>query len=341
MRRIALGVCLAIAAAGCGDDDANTGDRLSGLEQAAACRAAQQGLDQFAREHREVPIEELRRQTDENCRKGFPRAPVPTTIPVQSSPGCRARALEGGPLRRAGRVPSSGTLLVAGIRLPRGSRCPAHWASDAPVEKPYGIAARLAAAFPKTRLWPLLWIGGDDPDAYVVNTGDADKVARLDAREVLAQGWEKFAGNTTPFDEFPGLAPARRPSGANAPFGILEDNPIGNGAGREPMWLMLVPVNRPADALTVMGMFMTETLSDERISAVLRSWEERFGAVLAAIGPGEIAVSVPSPPGDVEQTLRIAAEHFALGQGNTTGTTLRQYTRELEGAPVWRLGWPD
>ena len=342
MRKIALGVCLAVAAAGCGNEAADDGDRLSGAEQLAACRAAQQGLDQFAREHPEVPIDELRRQADENCRKGFPRAPTPS-VPrqFQASPGCRARSLEGGPLRRVPGVPKSGTPRVGGIRLPRGSRCPAHWASDAPVESPYRLAARLAAAFPKTGLWPLLWIGTDDPDAYVVTTGDVGKVDRLDAEEVLQRAWEEFAGNTPPFDEFPGLAPARRPSAPAAPFGILEDDPIDNGAGVELMWLVLVPVDRPADAMTVMGTFPTETLSDERISAVLRSWEDRFGAVLTALGPGEIAVSVPSPPEGTEQTLRIAAEHFALGQGNTAPAALPEYARGLEGATVWRLGWPD
>jgi len=124
--------------------------------------------------------------------------------------------------------------------------------------------------------------------------------------------------------------------------------------GAEGWVLMLVPANRPADALSVIGAEMTEVMSDEEMTAVLRSWEERFGAVVTSLSAGALGLVVNDPPDEVGQSLQLAAEHaaFAPEDENLTGPTalsdLADRLREGEPGPgltrsrhFWNFGWPD
>jgi hypothetical protein len=86
---------------------------------------------------------------------------------------------------RAGRLPSSGAPKVAGIQLPKGSRCPHYWAADGPSPDALELARRLAAAFPQTGLWPVIWDWEDDPDSYAVTQGDPRAADHLDGADVL------------------------------------------------------------------------------------------------------------------------------------------------------------
>jgi len=71
---------------------------------------------------------------------------------------------------RPGTLPPSGRPSVAGIRLPTGHRAAGGlllWSTDQPVRDPLELAQRLAAAFPHTGLWPLLWPAWDKPAPYM------------------------------------------------------------------------------------------------------------------------------------------------------------------------------
>jgi len=48
------------------------------------------------------------------------------------------------------------------------------------------------------------------------------------------------------------------------------------------------------------------------ISAVIRSWKERFGAVLVAIEPRLATLAITAPPRALEQALTAAAEQLAF-----------------------------
>jgi hypothetical protein len=77
---------------------------------------------------------------------------------------------------------------------------------------------------------------------------------------------------------------------------------------------------------------------------VLRSWEERFGAVLVAMTFSTLVLAVAHPPRSQADAERVAAEHFAFcpdqhDPQNGTVYTPRTYGRTIRGASRWRFWW--
>jgi hypothetical protein len=116
--------------------------------------------------------------------------------------------------------------------------------------------------------------------------------------------------------------------------------------------LGLVRCHRPADAVALIGWTGAINRRDaDQVSAVLRSWEERFGAVLAGLGFATMTVLLPHPPSDEAEALPIAAELAALcpdvlsedgpidGFGYVAGGTIGGLARVLVGRCVWKLWW--
>jgi hypothetical protein len=52
---------------------------------------------------------------------------------------------------------------------------------------------------------------------------------------------------------------------------------------------------------------------------VLRSWEQRFAAIAIEVAPSAVTVAVLAPPTNLDQALRLAAEHRALSAGPDSG----------------------
>jgi hypothetical protein len=319
-------------------------------EDEGACQASRDGLAQFKREHPEVDTTELEAATERNCREGFPRAPVGTPAALPSSPGCGEQPDGGtrraGPARRsapparripffsarAGALPATGRPEVAGARLPEGVRCGFYWASGEPMRDPDALADRLADAFPRTGLWPLIWVD-DGPGGYLNGPGALARSRSLSASEVFRRVWrESRAG------EFPGLARGSRARGggevATAPFAArrrfskVRYGPQGT--------LLLVAVNRPSEAIVALGASNTEVLGDEDMSAVLRSWEERFGAIPTVLGPGYLELVVDRPPRLAADVRHLAVEHQAFAPDDEEiGETFTPEDR------VWPFAWVD
>jgi hypothetical protein len=109
--------------------------------------------------------------------------------------------------------------------------------------------------------------------------------------------------------------------------------------------LGLVAADRGADALTVLGWSgpFNHTEDTAEISAVVRTWEDRFGARMVGIGLETLYLSVAAPPADQEQALRVAAEHFAFCPGNVwqgpDPCTLADYAGRLIGRTDWSFWW--
>jgi hypothetical protein len=185
--------------------------------------------------------------------------------------------------------------------------------------------------------------------------GDVAAVAGLDAGEILAWRWENkttpdgdpeadawLAGLHQPFTQrFPGLAPPVRDRlTVSATNGALDTVP--------PEFVCLAAVSRPADFLTEVGWFTTDAWEPPlHLSAVLRSWEDRFGARLLQIGPGaKIRLLVSRPPRTRDAALAVAAELWAFGDTAwITHSSQEQVDSVAEIAsliidqPIWGFWW--
>jgi hypothetical protein len=258
---------------------------------------------------------------------------------------------------RSGAIPRARGAELAGLRLPPGRRFPrglpaAYWASDEPVPDVEVVASQLASAFSRTGIWPLLWRFDEEPVAYLGGHGDLDAVDGTDVEDVLRQRWSQTpwpSGSTDPFTDFPGLAPAaKHKSAALNPFAAAAEEPLGDAC------LLLVPCNRPADAITMLGGLAAE-VEAPIISAVLRSWEERFFATAYEVAPDLVKLAVEAPPTSEEHALLVAAEQMAFCPPDDGGVpgALRKVAKTLVTSETptlesyrssrerWYVGWYD
>jgi len=217
--------------------------------------------------------------------------------------------------KRSGSVPNTRRPTIAGVRLPPGRRAPdslpSYWISDEPLKAAGDAAATIAGAFKETGLWPLLWPWTEDPEAYLDQPIEPGRVDAVDVEAVLRRGWERLSSDRADLvkpvgSRFPGLAATSHVDRAAArePFKLAEL--LGDAAR-----LMIVPCNRPADCVALIGGLAVEADAAE-ISAVIRSWEERFGAVLVAAEPSLATLAITAPPTTPEQALAVAAEQLSF-----------------------------
>ena len=167
--------------------------------------------------------------------------------------------------------------------------------------------------------------------------GDLDWIEGVDGPALLEAEWRAHEPRpewVAPLgSEFPGLAPGAEVDLETSfdPFDMAE---------RAPARLLVVPCNRPADALTAVG-FGGVQLGSERLSAIMRTWEERFGAAVTQLDPGCTVLRVETPPRDLHTALLLAAEHFAVAPREDAGRpgSLAEEARLLQGPPTWTLYW--
>ena len=195
---------------------------------------------------------------------------------------------------------------------------------------PASLWEALAEQFPSSGLWPVMlqfleggsgrpWeVGEFDPAAE----GDVDA---LDPGQVLETGWHD---GVVPIDNpwLPGTGPL-------APFGAAFPGLAPPPAGPGP----------ETDALPMV-------LPAAEVSAVLRSSEDRFGAIFVGIGFATMTLLVTRPPTEADDALRLAAEVAAFcpdalwqpgGQWpyEPREATLDALSRSLVRGGVWRLSF--
>ncbi|MDV9177872.1 DUF4253 domain-containing protein, partial [Streptomyces sp. W16] len=82
-----------------------------------------------------------------------------------------------------------------------------------------------------------------------------------------------------------------------------------------------------------------------RLSAVLRSWEDRFGIRVLALGLDHLRVSVAVPPTTRAEAEAVAAEHFAfcpdnIWHGGDGDRTIAAYAEhQLLNQSAWHFWW--
>lgn len=151
-------------------------------------------------------------------------------------------------------------------------------------------------------------------------------------------------GCMDPFTDFPGLLPrapvARDDAIRHAIAQVRKGRVLGD--------LAVVRAARPADVPAVTGWHGMINSWDDTVgvSAVLRSWEERFGALLTRLDRATLHLAVAAPPRTEQECLAVAAEHIAFCidafetyKGQMSTDSLARYARRLLAKPTWHFWW--
>lgn len=247
-------------------------------------------------------------------------------------------------------IPLHNNSLALPPHLPPGRQLGPIWVTDHPLDQA-DIYPRCVADFDRSGLWPVL-IPHDERFAasgedWIVDRGFStpalERARSADPAEVLSGWWAEPCCQGRCLDpygaEFPGLArksPARvAPRAEAASVGEL----LAIGQVR----LGLVAVDRPADVPAALGWngMLNQTPDVGALSAVLRSWEDRFGAVLVALGFDSLTLSVAAPPTTPARALALAAEHraFCLDNFLLQEGDLRAFSAGLLHVRSWRFWW--
>lgn len=238
------------------------------------------------------------------------------------------------------------------------------WMSDGPAT--FELWERLFAERSRTGLWPLLldaarpyddkfrpWESGELFPERMSAPGSHDAAGLLEGwwkdytvvdedTDVLSPA-DRLAV-TAPFGRsWPGLAPALPPTDAPATTAAEYARAF---VLRQPnVRLGLVASDSGSGALTAAGWGGPLNYDNDtaKFSAVLASWEERFGAHVVAVGPSTLHLSVAAPPTTTEDALLAAAEHFAFCPDNIhqgSHRTLREYAEHaVLGQRTWSFWW--
>ena len=171
--------------------------------------------------------------------------------------------------------------------------------------------------------------------------------AAHDAAKVIADRWaeampspdetdDEFLATLEPFGtRFPGLA--------SAAAGPDNEGAVERTARETNGRLGLVAVARPADAVAAIGWSGPVNHYEDvgLLAAVLRSWEDRFAAVVVGIGFDTLTLAVQRPVRDRLTAEALAAEHLAMCSDNIFQGAggIREYARTLLQAARWDFWW--
>jgi hypothetical protein len=272
-------------------------------------------------------------------------------------------------------LPEDGPARVGPVALPAGTQRYtldddelAAWVTVKPMPDAGLAWLALSAVQPETGLVPVL-LQADRPedrepgqDAFFgfYHRADPALLDEMSASDVLIAEWDaglrfadpRSAPKRAPYgDQFPGLAPAEK-------VALPRDELRRTVATLPGAYLGLVSASRPAYVPAVVGwsVFGTDFNSPDplspdfylpgarslKIGAVLRSWEERFGARLLRIGADAVLqVLAERPPRTIEVATQFAAECYAFADEveHRAELTIRGIAERLVGAPVWSFWW--
>lgn len=185
------------------------------------------------------------------------------------------------------------------------------------------LFARLVEAFPRTGLWPVVATGlGDIGRPWLSGELDDPRDPDGDAFDVLKRyGGHHITELAPAVDEIP-------------PLDLAMPYPFTS--------LLVVPVARPADVprqLRWLGA-CNRSMTGEDISAVLRSWEDRYGAVLVEMGFASMRVVAAAIPQDPDAFEALLIEHYVFDYDVVDQIIMSEERhRELVRQGKWEFWW--
>ncbi len=270
-----------------------------------------------------------------------------------------------------GQLPDEGPARLGPVTLPAGRLITGYggtdhvaWATVVPVPESGRVWAALSGLHPRTGLVPIQldsldadagrpWDGGD-----FLEPQDPREADRLEAGAVLENLWRgsvwadvddpEAMQRWAPFTlQWPGLAapeptpltPAGRQHALDV---VLPRIRVAYGVAPEAR-IALVAAGRPADVLAVIGWGGLVNQPGSPLlplTAVLRSWEDRFGARLIDVGYDTLRLLVDRPPRTVEAAQRVAAEQVVLADDCIDeGRDVPGIAARLVNALIWTFWW--
>jgi hypothetical protein len=271
-----------------------------------------------------------------------------------------------------GRLPGEGPVRLGPVTLPAGKLITGYlgkdhhvaWATVDPVPDSGRVWAALSGLHPRTGLVPIQLDGlsGDTRRPWdageFIEPADPGEADGLDAAAVLRFDWHAWVPHPrrddrelmqtrAPFTlEWPGLSPPERAALTQAERQRALDVELprirrANGTAPQAR-IGLVAAGRPADVLLVIGWGGLANCGESllELTAVLRSWEDRFGARLIDVGYADLRLFVERPPRTLAAAQRLAAEQVVLG-GDCTGggRDIPGIAARLVNGPIWTFWW--
>jgi len=252
------------------------------------------------------------------------------------------------------------------------------WATVDPVPRPGWVWAALSELHPQTGLVPILLDGlpgdtlrldsqglaglprdrlrpWDSGEFYLPE--DPREADGLDVGALLENLWRgsvwadeddpEAMEQWAPFTlEWPGLAPpgstpltpAERQRALDV---VLPRIRLANSSTPDAR-IGLVAAARPADVLAVIGWDALVPRGESLLEliAVLRSWEDRFGAWLIDVGFADLRLFVERPPRSLEAAQLLAAEQVGLADDCIDGARdVPRIAERLLNGPFWTFWW--
>ncbi len=280
--------------------------------------------------------------------------------------------------KKRGAFPADGTSKVGGVAVPPGFALRPErykiwegpgketlsdelphigWYTPTDWDRTGALWGDLARAFKRTGLWPVVGGPGNrcgDPE-HEFSGQSPSRDHGDEASNVLQGCWDGMRlvnGETgEPVPErrppFPGIGPGTPPAGNVESVPLAQSGGWGSGYGGVEAGILLVPATRPADVPQLVGWTgpCNHDLAGRDISAVLRSWEDRFGAVLYELGRTTMTLRVARPPTTLAGARAVMEEHYLLcfdnfcSQDGNEPLSKDEYAQRLVNAPVWDFWW--
>ncbi|NUS17826.1 MAG: DUF4253 domain-containing protein, partial [Streptomyces sp.] len=144
--------------------------------------------------------------------------------------------------------------------------------------------------------------------------------------------YTRWPGLARPSDQHPGPSPD-----AVARTGVAQM--LHYFTTRFVAYVALVRVDRSADIPAAVGWEADAPALE--LSALLRTWEDRFGARVIGFEGASVFVSVASPPLSSPHAAHVALEHVLTGATNLNdgGFPFTEYAEALRGERLWSFWW--